>query len=1035
MQVRERPVASHKKMSHTSSAHASLKYPRGSEWRRWDLHIHSPLSLVQAYGGSTDQAWEKFITELEGLPNDIKVIGINDYIFIEGYKKVLEFKKQGRLQNIELILPVIELRTNEFAGSGNELNKVNIHVVFPAEDELSPDVIQQQFINGLSSSYKLAEQVEWNQSPTIESLADLGQKVKALTPSNKTVHNLSDVRAGFNNLYFSREKIAELLARDCFHDKYLIAVGFAEWDQIQWTQAAALKRDIANFAHLIFTSGSDDEAVKKHQTKLKQDEFQQPLIHASDAHDHASVGKSRTWIKADPTFEGLKQTIHEPEDRVFIGEILPKSKNGTAIIDRVEIKNSSGWFEETPQLLNEGLVSIVGEKGAGKTALAELIALAAGDFDIKAEDPGSFVRKALRATKQITKTIEGCTVTVHWRDKSSDSIVITEGFGNYLASGKVRYLSQSFIEKKCHPSYADELQKEVENIIFQHIPIEERMGVTTFPDLKKIKTKGIEVKKNQFKKAVLDLNQEIHTLETEIGSFDGKNQEKEKLQEQIKQLEDQKPKPRTSDEEAVEEKITLLGERKTVLTDAIANCRKQLSTVDSVKTQIDALSSHVHGQLAALKTDFEAIGLGELHQSISLTIPSDFDAKLNQKRTELARNIQAFQGSQSPGNTAGDSKSSTTQTVDMTKLTKEAVAILSVSEVNRIIGLLEAKSSLAEEHRRIIRDFEDKISKHKKRITELEKAVTEIEQVKKPLLPQKIAEREKAYKDFVALLQAEKKILEEIYAPLKARLAREGVGEANELEFFARIEFGVDSFLGKARDIIDFRKGRYHRGEEALLKEIRNIADQIELVETSDVFSLIDGLYKTFESDDGKPLEIDQQLAKKKSKLDFYNWIFDVSDFKVAYGIKFQGTNIELLSPGKKGIVLLLMYLALDTESSVPLLIDQPEENLDNKSVYAHLIEYFRKAKQRRQIIMITHNPNLVLNTDAEQVIVANFEANPSVYPARLTYMSGAIENSFVHEAAKIPLRGQGIRQHGLDILEGGERAFVKRGQKWNVRS
>jgi DNA repair exonuclease SbcCD ATPase subunit len=220
------------------------------------------------------------------------------------------------------------------------------------------------------------------------------------------------------------------------------------------------------------------------------------------------------------------------------------------------------------------------------------------------------------------------------------------------------------------------------------------------------------------------------------------------------------------------------------------------------------------------------------------------------------------------------------------------------------------------------------------------------------------------------------------------------------------------------------------------LKEIRSIADKIELAEPSDLFTLIDELYKTFESDEsGETLEISQQLSKRKTKLDFYKWIFDVSDFNVAYGIRFQGTDIELLSPGKKGIVLLLMYLALDTESSAPLLIDQPEENLDNKSVYAHLIEYFRKAKKRRQIIIITHNPNLVLNTDAEQVIVANFEANPNVYSARLTYISGSIENSFVNKAAGIPLREQGIREHGLDVLEGGKTAFLKRGEKWNLRN
>jgi hypothetical protein len=64
----------------------SIKYPRGSEWRRWDLHIHTPFSIVQDYGGNTEENWERFIAEIENLPPDVKVIGINDYIFIDGIK-------------------------------------------------------------------------------------------------------------------------------------------------------------------------------------------------------------------------------------------------------------------------------------------------------------------------------------------------------------------------------------------------------------------------------------------------------------------------------------------------------------------------------------------------------------------------------------------------------------------------------------------------------------------------------------------------------------------------------------------------------------------------------------------------------------------------------------------------------------------------------------------------------------------------------------------------------------------------------------
>lgn len=193
--------------------------------------------------------------------------------------------------------------------------------------------------------------------------------------------------------------------------------------------------------------------------------------------------------------------------------------------------------------------------------------------------------------------------------------------------------------------------------------------------------------------------------------------------------------------------------------------------------------------------------------------------------------------------------------------------------------------------------------------------------------------------------------------------------------------------------------------------------------------------YDTFKkSSEGEELDMRSQIIKGKKALDFYNCFFDTTGFTVAYNIKYQGTSLELLSPGKKGVVLLLMYLVLDTEDNTPLIIDQPEENLDNKSVFPSLVDYFRKVKQRRQVFVITHNPNLVLNTDAEQIIVANFDAVPSIQSSRISYVSGAIENSFVSKKAKVPLEMRGIRDHGLEILEGGETALKKRINKWEFK-
>ena len=112
-------------------------FTRGSEWRKWDLHIHTPLSICQEYGGDKEDVWEKFIASLEQLPPDVKVIGITDYYFIDGYEKVMEYKSKGRLSNISKIFPILEFRIDTF-GSGNEnnLQKINLHILFDLNEIL-----------------------------------------------------------------------------------------------------------------------------------------------------------------------------------------------------------------------------------------------------------------------------------------------------------------------------------------------------------------------------------------------------------------------------------------------------------------------------------------------------------------------------------------------------------------------------------------------------------------------------------------------------------------------------------------------------------------------------------------------------------------------------------------------------------------------------------------------------------------------------------------------------------------------------------
>ena len=164
-----------------------------------------------------------------------------------------------------------------------------------------------------------------------------------------------------------------------------------------------------------------------------------------------------------------------------------------------------------------------------------------------------------------------------------------------------------------------------------------------------------------------------------------------------------------------------------------------------------------------------------------------------------------------------------------------------------------------------------------------------------------------------------------------------------------------------------------------------------------------------------------QQADFRAWSKQFAHWLLGTDHISVRYEISYDGVDIRKLSPGTRGIVLLLLYLALDDSDDRPLIIDQPEENLDPKSVFDELVALFTAAKSKRQVIMVTHNANLVINTDADQIIVAEAGPHPSGGLPPISYVSGGLENTAIRKAV-------------CDILEGGEAAFRERARRLRVR-
>ena len=159
---------------------------------------------------------------------------------------------------------------------------------------------------------------------------------------------------------------------------------------------------------------------------------------------------------------------------------------------------------------------------------------------------------------------------------------------------------------------------------------------------------------------------------------------------------------------------------------------------------------------------------------------------------------------------------------------------------------------------------------------------------------------------------------------------------------------------------------------------------------------------------------VTDQIKKGHNQKELYDYLYEMDYVQPFFQLKMNGKPLSSLSPGERGALLLLLYLFVDMDDK-PLIIDQPEENLDNESVYTYLVRFIRQAKQKRQIIIVTHNPNLAVVCDADQIIRMNIDKQNK---NTVTFASGAIEDTIINKQI-------------VDVLEGTYPAFHNRDRKY----
>lgn len=192
---------------------------------------------------------------------------------------------------------------------------------------------------------------------------------------------------------------------------------------------------------------------------------------------------------------------------------------------------------------------------------------------------------------------------------------------------------------------------------------------------------------------------------------------------------------------------------------------------------------------------------------------------------------------------------------------------------------------------------------------------------------------------------------------------------------------------------------------------LRNIIKSKDLMIEDEAIKLFTEIIEKLKLDGEERRFIGDQVTER---IDFYEKLFSLDYLTYNYHIMQGSKNLSILSPGEKGALLLVFYLLLDMDNS-PLILDQPEDNLDNDSVANILVDFIKQAKQKRQIIMVTHNPNLAVVADAEQIIYVSIDKKDN---CKVSIESGSIENPK-------------INKHIVDVLEGAMPAFRKRDHKY----
>lgn len=408
---------------------------KGSEWRRWDLHLHTSSSYDYEYNAAdADEVLVRALRE-----NEIKAVAITDHFVID----------EKHIQKLKLLAPDIvffpgvELRTDK--------GDTNIHVILIFSNEIDLKILEEDFsvfkrqkaINAMDN-----QKIYWD----FKDIVAFATEHKALI----------SIHAGSKSSGVDDKISNALPINQAIKEEYAEHIHFFEMGKM---------KDLSDYRKYVF---SDVE--------------EKPMIICSDNHDPRKYSpREALWIKADITFEGLKQCLFQPGERVYVGIIPPAldraKKNEKLNIANIKVKKIENpkntienWFD-TDIDLNSGLVAVIGNKGSGKSAFSDIV----GHL-CKCTTMGKASFLNVTRFRKLPKNYAGdYKAMITWADGHTESMMLSDT--EYQTTIEdAQYLPQKYIEDVCN-DIDNEFQNEINKVIFSYVDKTERGNAKNLDEL------------------------------------------------------------------------------------------------------------------------------------------------------------------------------------------------------------------------------------------------------------------------------------------------------------------------------------------------------------------------------------------------------------------------------------------------------------------------------------------------------------------------------------------------------------------------